>query len=372
MPAKRRILPEMCPICEKKNGTVQLAILDDQIRFRIGHYDPKKYDKAKKDFNRKKIEIHLENEKKQKRRLRSSGREWHDFRIKDLRHTDDLVEKGILKNIEPKQGKTISLSRNQNFYKLIKKRGWQAIPSFSKNVGRKNKNNEITADQQKYSTRYEEKNSKEIELWEETIEILNRIIKKLKTKPFETKLTEEERKNFTEFNQSCMKIIEALCKKKNLNSEEHSLLVTTTAEMIEYFSFLYLGKVKKIHLSRKQAKKICTGRVRNVLPLFDPRNRDEAIAQNFYGLQCKECDSWRVDRKESLGLKDHLYCYACTNEFLGKTVSQCKYCFYPFYTQVLQIIKNNGSKCPKCKKDVEIPRSLMNQINCKTVSGKSF
>lgn len=360
MPAKRRILPEMCPKCRKKNGTVQFAILDDQIRFRIGHYDPKNYDKAKKDFNRKKIENRLEDEKKEKRRLRSSGRKWCDFRIKYLRHTDDLVEKGIVKNIEPKQGKTITLSRNQNFDELIKKRGWQAIPSSSKNAGRKNKNNEITVDQQKYSTRYEERNSKVIELGDEIIDTFNIIIKKLKTKPFESKLTEEERKDFTEFNQFYMKIIEALCKKKNLNFEEHSLLVAITAEMIKYFSFLYLAKVKKLHLSRKQAKKIRTGRVRNVLPLFDPRNRDDAIAQNFYGLQCKECDSWRVDRKESLGHKDLLHCYACTNEFLGKTVSQCKYCFFPFYAEVLQIIKNNGSKCPKCEKDIRIPISLMN------------
>ena len=73
MPAKRRILPEMCPICRKKNGTVQFAILDNQIRFRIGHYDPKNYDKAKKDFNRKKIENLLEDEKKE--RVRESESE---------------------------------------------------------------------------------------------------------------------------------------------------------------------------------------------------------------------------------------------------------------------------------------------------------
>ena len=55
MPAKRRILPEMCPICEKKNGTVQLAILDDQIRFRIGHYDPKSMIKLRKISIEKKL-----------------------------------------------------------------------------------------------------------------------------------------------------------------------------------------------------------------------------------------------------------------------------------------------------------------------------
>ena len=51
MPAKTKLLPEPCPVCGAKNGTIQAGIFDGLVRFRIGHYNPEKYQTSKKLFN---------------------------------------------------------------------------------------------------------------------------------------------------------------------------------------------------------------------------------------------------------------------------------------------------------------------------------
>lgn len=88
---------------------------------------------------------------------------------------------------------------------------------------------------------------------------------------------------------------------------------------VKRFGEILAGDSLKIaDITSKQVTKTIKGRVSKMLPLYDPKNRDEAISNGFYGKQCTDpdCKSWRVER--DIG-KNKLRCFACDNRFPIKT-----------------------------------------------------
>jgi len=69
MAAKKKILPRPCPLCGKKNGTVQIVIFSTSMEVicRIAHYDSEKYQNPSSV-----------------REKRSRGKKWCSFKIQKL------------------------------------------------------------------------------------------------------------------------------------------------------------------------------------------------------------------------------------------------------------------------------------------------
>lgn len=119
-------------------------------------------------------------------------------------------------------------------------------------------------------------------------------------------------------------------------------------------------------MTSKQAMKIVFGVVKNVLPVFDHKNRDDAIVDGFYGIECPECGSFRVKEREHPDSHEWLcFCYRCEWWFEAKTVVKCNNCHLPFFDDILEIVVKTASpiqdsagndtgtrdsKCPRCEK----------------------
>jgi len=119
-----------------------------------------------------------------------------------------------------------------------------------------------------------------------------------------------------------------------------------------------LENVRKF-LTQKQASKFHRGLERPQLPIYQPKNRDEAIYMDWYGLQCAKCESWRS--REKADDTGTIICYDCDNEWHGHTVTHCagaNSCGWLFYEEDLKKIKRTG-KCPNCKKSLRLPKSLL-------------
>lgn len=104
------------------------------------------------------------------------------------------------------------------------------------------------------------------------------------------------------------------------------LVMTVTSAWIEYLSWTYeiYVKLPKFHITKKQIKKITTLRRKDVPPLSDPKNKDEALQYKFVGIQCQNCGSWRIDEKHISMKYRTFHCYAC-----GKDINK------PFSSQNL-------------------------------------
>ena len=341
MPAKQKLLPLPCPICGKSNGTIQAGIFD-QIRFRIGHYNPEQYKKSNK--------INLGSPKKDG--FGTEGKIWHNFRINFLRVYDDLIENKIVSKNNILQKKTLSLSKNLEFYNLIKKRGWHALPSNPHN-SRKNENvNKIRFNSIRYTTPFEKENKRIIDILLE----YKFLFDKNKEKILNTMhhLTNNE----IRFLFKAHKKINQLQNKSNITPIEIMNSINLLSYILSLLAGAYHTRVKDLHLSSKHIKRILNGRIRNLHPLYDPKNRDEAITMDFYGLSCPNCNSWRVDKEVYIGKQDLLYCWACNSNFKGKTISRCNYCQQPLDSRTLEIMKKNNSKCPKCEKKIKLTSNL--------------
>lgn len=126
-----------------------------------------------------------------------------------------------------------------------------------------------------------------------------------------------------------------------------------------------IRKNKRI-ITAKQKIRILKRHTREVLPIFDPNNRDEALAAQFYGIQCpnKKCRSWRTDLvpagRDSKGM-----CHACgTTGFEVGIRPDCPQCHRPFYDSIVrEMIKtavDDGdrilTRCIYCKEEVYFPK----------------
>lgn len=78
---------------------------------------------------------------------------------------------------------------------------------------------------------------------------------------------------------------------------------------------IYVKHIKEYaKFTTKQAGKIVDGRISNVLLLYEPKNRLEAMDAGFYGMPCDSCGSWRCKAKfnsDQEVKRDMLFCFAC-------------------------------------------------------------
>ena len=116
-----------------------------------------------------------------------------------------------------------------------------------------------------------------------------------------------------------------------------------------------LDVVGRAFMSKKQASKYRTGLTPSLIPIFQPKNMDEAIFVGYYGMQCKKCNSWRVSQQSDSNAMENLICMDCNRTFKGFTVSHCSglgSCGMLFFCEEIKYIKQN-KKCPGCEREIE-------------------
>lgn len=101
---------------------------------------------------------------------------------------------------------------------------------------------------------------------------------------------------------------------------QHMLMLCIEQYNVAGGAEMYQTKVKEITLTPKQATKYRHGEVRGLHPLYDPKNRNEAIMDGFYGVQCS-CGSWRVKIDKEGDPTFKLHCFACLATFNPITLS---------------------------------------------------
>lgn len=138
LPAKRKLLPQPCPICKRDNGTIQLVIFDPDgssgdIVCRIGHYSSKKYKETKSKL------ANVRDLKLQRKIRRSGGRIWHQFRMKYLLYEEEMRDNSIIFRYSHDK-KMVTLTPNSQFINTVKKYGWNLYSAPANYTPRRHKN----------------------------------------------------------------------------------------------------------------------------------------------------------------------------------------------------------------------------------------
>lgn len=133
---------------------------------------------------------------------------------------------------------------------------------------------------------------------------------------------------------------------------------------------------EKDTMTSKQTMKVLQRRMKNLLPILEPSNRDDAISIGFYGVQCEKCGSYRTFRdigksEGNLG-KMVTICIACEHEFETKFASKClnQHCSFPFYDDVVKVMlkkakEENGAlncHCPRCNEEVILSKKYLPKV----------
>jgi len=105
---------------------------------------------------------------------------------------------------------------------------------------------------------------------------------------------------------------QALDKREKITPSTHHLLfyAGTTQTLSDVYK-VYVKYVKEFStVTPKQVGKILKGRTKKIIELYEPKNQHEAMEMGFYGSECKECGSFRMEyRQMSDGKK--AYCFKC-------------------------------------------------------------
>jgi len=76
----------------------------------------------------------------------------------------------------------------------------------------------------------------------------------------------------------------------------------------------------------------------------------QAIFDDFVGVQCVNCRSWKVRHKTNDS--PLVVCQDCLKIFAANNLPRCGECHLPFYREnIVKIIENN-SKCPQCQHSI--------------------
>lgn len=215
----------------------------------------------------------------------------------------------------------------------------------------------------------EEENKQWLDIIESQIEFLRSFRTKLSNSAFTSRLPDESKKSLEE-TLSHIKATISICNqvfddRQSVPVEfQHFLAASFSAETNNFAAGLYISQVKDYGATRskesqaklkkmaelgekiekedtmtsKQGMKIILGIVKKVQPIFEPKNRNEALASGvYYGTQCPNpvCGSWRVYLDTDKG-RTFCRCYACDTKFDAKTATRCKFCYLPFYDEVLR------------------------------------
>lgn len=153
---------------------------------------------------------------------------------------------------------------------------------------------------------------------EEDIQVLSKAKDYLETHEFLSKMKDMNvvDEYFTRKRGSRSMLYQAMDGRVKVLPETFHMLVEAYSESTKSFTFSkYMEYIREaLTITPKQAIKLLTGRVTKVDILYEPKNRRDARFANFYGIQCGECGSWRLDLKYDTDIaKDRLWCYACKN-----------------------------------------------------------
>lgn len=179
-------------------------------------------------------------------------------------------------------------------------------------------------------------NEKVLDLYNKVIKISTKIRDKLRTRTEMIKhFTDQEKREFDESAHILAQVLlladDAFDERQKIPMHtQHVLFHIAAITTLNHTAGMYIKRVKRFgeilagdslkiaDITSKQVTKTIKGRVSKMLPLYDPKNRDEAIGNGFYGKQCTshKCKSWRVER--DIG-KNKLRCFACDNRFPIKT-----------------------------------------------------
>lgn len=162
---------------------------------------------------------------------------------------------------------------------------------------------------------YEIENSEYLKLIDDTIIFFKEIVKpKLKSAHFCSLLDQEDLQEFYLVHRnviSHMGINIFNDKRKDLEQTECLLVNAVLHVSATHAGEQYMSQVKSLYgMTGKQVRKILTGHARGLHPLYDPKNREEAMKVGFYGMRCGQCSSWRVDLVNA-----ECFCYSCRSTF---------------------------------------------------------
>ena len=96
--------------------------------------------------------------------------------------------------------------------------------------------------------------------------------------------------------------------------EKLHLLIHGYVEGTKSFAYSHYMKniLETLSLTPKQTVRLLTGRVTKIESMYEPKSLIDARHVGFYGTQCDECGSWRVDKKyDTDKTQDRLFCFAC-------------------------------------------------------------
>ncbi len=170
------------------------------------------------------------------------------------------------------------------------------------------------------SSIYESENAPVIELVDSVVTFLKDTVRaKLSQGPFLSEVNRADPKAWPEHEYTINRLLETgrQCWDERQSAPvvtQHMLLMGIMANSVAGGAELFQTRVKEITLTPKQATKYRHGEVRELLPIYDPKNRDEAILAGFYGQQCT-CGSWRVKLDKEATDVFKLHCFACLSTF---------------------------------------------------------
>ena len=130
MPGKRKLLPQPCPVCESEYGTIQFVGFGygRSIICRIGHYSPKRYnkavDKSKQDRSNYSKDYDPEKDKRNSQRIWHNFRSEHDFYEREFSKWDWKLGYNV-------KNKSITFPMTRSIYQEISVHGWRMKPNHS-------------------------------------------------------------------------------------------------------------------------------------------------------------------------------------------------------------------------------------------------
>jgi len=150
---------------------------------------------------------------------------------------------------------------------------------------------------------------------ERTIKLLNEVKKSLETDTaLEPEIPEIELEEyFVRWDGALDRTQEVLDGRQQvLPSTQHMLFYALSQATLNNAYSNYVRFMREFaSITAKQSGKILRGHVTKLLLLYEPKNQNEAIYNGFYGTQCEDCGTWRVEYKyNSDKSRFMLFCYA--------------------------------------------------------------
>lgn len=195
---------------------------------------------------------------------------------------------------------------------------------------------------QNSSSENEKDNEEYLEMIDETIKFLKFARSKIAPIAFMSILSYEEMAEFFTVHKQAIKTgyLAFNNKKKDMQNTQAILVNVMAHATTTHGAGEYLAKIKNMYeFTGKQAGKILKLEARDIHPLYDPKDRYEAMKVGFYGQRCGDCGSWRVKLlgTDTIGKTRERFHINVPKEFLCFCFG-CRTWFDP-RTEVIKIIK---------------------------------